>query len=191
VAAFIYARSGPPHDLHRGLSDRNVGFTLVTAGLLIAANIGGIVGRIARGGIADLRLAPRQLLGLIGVASAGCARDSGVWLGWPVAAILATSAMFGATAIGWNGVMLSEVARLAPSIGPARSPAHRVVTGGVMPGHRRVDCRAHGGYRSDSRPAVSPWLRPMAAAAAYKVSAYVLQRWMPIQFRSCRWNGRQ
>ena len=41
--------------------------------MLTAANIGGIVGRIAWGGIADLRLAPRQLLGLIGLASGGCA----------------------------------------------------------------------------------------------------------------------
>ena len=33
---------------------------------------------------------------------------------WPAAAIIALGALFGGTAIGWNGVQLSEVARLAP-----------------------------------------------------------------------------
>ncbi len=43
----------------------SLGITLVAAGLVLtAANIGGIVGRIAWGGFADLHLAPRQLLGL-------------------------------------------------------------------------------------------------------------------------------
>jgi hypothetical protein len=33
---------------------------------------------------------------------------------WPPAAIFVVSAVYGATAIGWNGVYLSEVARIAP-----------------------------------------------------------------------------
>ena len=33
---------------------------------------------------------------------------------WPLAAIFVVSAVYGATAIGWNGVYLSEVARIAP-----------------------------------------------------------------------------
>ena len=33
---------------------------------------------------------------------------------WPPFAIVVLGALFGATAIGWNGVQLSEVARLAP-----------------------------------------------------------------------------
>jgi hypothetical protein len=35
--------------------------------------------------------------------------------GWPLAALLAVAAALGATAIGWNGVYLAEVARLAPA----------------------------------------------------------------------------
>jgi fucose permease len=34
---------------------------------------------------------------------------------WPLAAIFAVAAALGATAIGWNGVYLAEVARLAPA----------------------------------------------------------------------------
>jgi len=34
---------------------------------------------------------------------------------WPLPAVLLVSALFGASAVGWNGVYLAEVARLAPS----------------------------------------------------------------------------
>ena len=46
--------------------------------------------------------------------------------GWPWLAVAALSAAFGATAVGWNGVYLAEVARLAPGgdVGAA--------TGGAM-----------------------------------------------------------
>ena len=33
---------------------------------------------------------------------------------WPIAPLFAVVALFGATAIGWNGVQLAEVARHAP-----------------------------------------------------------------------------
>ena len=33
---------------------------------------------------------------------------------WPQSTVVVLGALFGATAIGWNGVQLSEVARLAP-----------------------------------------------------------------------------
>ena len=132
----------------------SLGFTLVAAGLVLtAANIGGIVGRISWGGIADLRLAPRQLLGLIGLASAGCAFVTAAFdTGWPVAAVLTTSAIFGATAIGWNGVMLSEVARLAPAgqVGAITGASGFVTFGGVMLGPPvfALIAALTGGYRS-------------------------------------------
>jgi hypothetical protein len=34
--------------------------------------------------------------------------------GWPIWLLFAYAAAFGATAVGWNGVFLAEVARLAP-----------------------------------------------------------------------------
>ena len=94
-----------------------LGYSLITAGLaLTTANAGGIIGRIAWGTVADHWLPPRRLLGVIGIASAACAFAAVAFsAAWPLAALLAVAACFGATAIGWNGVQLSEIARRAPS----------------------------------------------------------------------------
>ncbi len=95
----------------------DLGLSLITAGLaLTTANVGGIIGRIAWGAVADQWLPPRRLLGVIGIASAACAFAAVAFsAAWPLAALLAVAACFGATAIGWNGVQLSEIARRAPS----------------------------------------------------------------------------
>ncbi len=93
-----------------------LGHSLVAAGLaLTVANAGGIVGRIGWGAVADRYVRPRTLLGLIGVA-AGCCGYATAAFGatWPVVSTLAVCALFGATAIGWNGVQLAELARNAP-----------------------------------------------------------------------------
>jgi len=91
-------------------------FPLVAAGLgLTAANVGGIVGRLAWGHAADRWLRPRTMLGVLGVAAAVCAYATAAMSeGWPAFAVIAVAAAFGATAIGWNGVQLSQVARHAP-----------------------------------------------------------------------------
>jgi MFS family permease len=93
-----------------------VSYPLITAGLgLTTANVGGIVGRIAWGAVADRWVAPRRVLGMIGIAAALCAFATASFsAAWPLATALAVAAFFGATAIGWNGVQLSEVARHAP-----------------------------------------------------------------------------
>jgi MFS family permease len=113
-------------------------FSLVSAGLVLTvANVAGVVGRIMWGGFADFHLAPRELLGWLGLAAGACAfATAGFGPGWPMAAILATAALFGATAIGWNGVMLSEVARLAPAkrVGAITGAFGFVTFGGVMGG---------------------------------------------------------
>ena len=92
-------------------------FGIVAAGLaLTVANIGGIVGRIAWGGTADRWVPPRVLLGSIGVAAALCAyATAGFGDDWPAPFIFVVCALFGATAIGWNGVQLAEIARQSPS----------------------------------------------------------------------------
>ena len=94
-----------------------IGYPLIGAGLaLTTANVGGIVGRVAWGAVADRWVAPRRLLGMIGIASGACALATSAFSAtWPLAASLAVAAFFGATAIGWNGVQLSEVARQAPT----------------------------------------------------------------------------
>ena len=90
-------------------------WSLVPAGFaLTAATLGGVAGRIGWGHVADRFLKPRQVLISIGCLSA----MFGVALTfatpeWPTSVVLPLVLLFGATAIGWNGVQLSEVARLA------------------------------------------------------------------------------
>jgi MFS family permease len=95
----------------------SLGYPLVAAGLaLTASNVGGVVGRIVWGAIADRWIPPRRLLGIIGVAAAACAfATASFTAAWPEVVLLVIVTVFGATAIGWNGVQLSQVARHAPT----------------------------------------------------------------------------
>jgi MFS family permease len=116
----------------------SLGYSLVAAGFaLTAANLGGIVGRILWGAMADLYISPRALLGLIGIAAGACAWSAVMFdAGWPIGAILAVCVVFGMTAIGWNGVQLAEVARHAPAgqEGSVTGAAGFVTFGGVLAG---------------------------------------------------------
>jgi MFS family permease len=90
--------------------------SLVLAGLVMAVSqLASVAGRIAWGVVADRLLTRRTMLGLLGV---GMGVSALVTLAaspvWPLWLLFAFSAMFGATAVGWNGVFLAEVARLAP-----------------------------------------------------------------------------
>lgn len=105
-----------------------LGLPLVTAGLaLTSANAAGIVARIVWGGVADRWLAPRATLALIGWLMAAASGAAALFdVSWSLAPLLLVCVALGATAIGWNGVYLSEVARLAPA-GKAA-----VATGGCL-----------------------------------------------------------
>lgn len=91
-------------------------YSVAAAGAtLSAAMLGGIVGRIGWGIVADHWVRPRILLGALGVAmSIGAFTLGTLTPAWPLAAAVVYGFLFGATAIGWNGVYLSEVARIAP-----------------------------------------------------------------------------
>jgi len=93
----------------------DVKMTLVQAGVLLAtAQAGGIIGRIVWGALADRCVKPRIMLGVLGIAMAAGALSSAAFsLQWPFFAVLIVCALFGAVAIGWNGVYLAEVARVA------------------------------------------------------------------------------
>jgi MFS family permease len=93
-----------------------LGYGLVAAGLIYSsAHAAGIVGRIVWGAVADRWLSPRSMLGLLGVVMALSGMGvAGFRADWPLAAVILVSALFGASAVGWNGVYLAEVARLAP-----------------------------------------------------------------------------
>ncbi len=95
---------------------QRTGFSVPVAGAALAtAMSAGIIGRISWGVVADNGVKPRALLGMLGMTmSIGAALTATFTGTWPLAAILAVSFVYGATAIGWNGVYLSEVARIAP-----------------------------------------------------------------------------
>lgn len=94
----------------------SVGLTLIAAGAAMAfANGAGIIGRIIWGAVADRTRAPGIVLGALGVtmmlASIGIAAFTNAW---PYSLVLAVCTLFGVSAVGWNGVQISETARLAP-----------------------------------------------------------------------------
>ena len=93
-----------------------LGWSLIAAGLALSvATAGGVAGRILWGIVADRTRAPYAVLGTIGLVSAACAVLTALATpAWPAIAIYPVVALFGATAIGWNGVQLAEVARHSP-----------------------------------------------------------------------------
>lgn len=103
------------------LHDR-LAYTLPMAGAaLSAAMVAGAVGRVFWGVVADRLEQPRRLLALLGLAMSVSAWVTAAFTpAWPVAAVFAVSVTYGATAVGWNGIYLSEVARMVP---PAQAAA--------------------------------------------------------------------
>lgn len=101
---------------------------LVQAGLIMTvAQVGGVVGRLLWGWVADRLRAPRKVLATLGLTVALCFfLFAAAGPNWPIALVVILVAISGATAIGWNGVYLAEVARLAPK-GQAST-----VTGGTL-----------------------------------------------------------
>lgn len=95
---------------------QDLAYTLVGAGLVLACvQMGGVGGRIAWGYMADRWLGALPMLIGLAVLMAVCALGTAA-LGphSPRALVLLILVVFGASAIGWNGVYLAEVARLAP-----------------------------------------------------------------------------
>jgi MFS family permease len=97
-------------------------FGLSLAGAALStAMVAGIGGRLLWGVVADNWVKPRLLLGLLGVGMSLAAFAMAVVAAtWAAAAVFLLSATYGATAVGWNGVYLSEVAHIAP---PGRAAA--------------------------------------------------------------------
>jgi MFS family permease len=106
----------------------NVGFDLAGAGAVLAiAQAAGIGGRILWGWVADRAVNAWKVLASIGVLMAASTFLVASFLpSWPHWVVLVIGVIQGGTAIGWNGVYLAEVARLAPT-GKAGA-----VTGGAL-----------------------------------------------------------
>ena len=109
--------------LHDDLS-----YGLVAAGLLLSVTqMGGIVGRVAWGYVADHYLNSQKMLASLAISMTLCAATTPLLLPiLPVYGVWTLLLLFGASAIGWNGVYLAEVARQAPE-GKAS-----VATGGTL-----------------------------------------------------------
>lgn len=95
----------------------DLGYTLVVAGLVFSVAQGaGVLSRPVWGVIADRFEASRQLLGGLGIAMGLCGVAATLFTSaTPAALIIAVCAIYGSSAIGWNGVYLAEIARLAPA----------------------------------------------------------------------------
>ena len=92
------------------------GFELATAGLaMTVAMIGGVLGRLGWGWVADNCLTPSRTLALVsllmGLSAIGFTQ---VGTAWPMATVLLLAFVAGASAIAWNGVYLAEIAYRAP-----------------------------------------------------------------------------
>ncbi len=97
--------------LHDDLS-----YGLVAAGLALSVTqLGGIGGRVVWGYVADRWLGARHMLLLLASMMAlGALASAFLTTDTPHGVVIAILVGFGASAIGWNGVYLAEVARRAP-----------------------------------------------------------------------------
>jgi MFS family permease len=94
----------------------DTGYTLVEAGLMLSVSqAAGVAGRIGWGLVAD-RLGDtlRVLRWLIFIMIASCASMGFLTASWPMPLAAALIAVFGASAVGWNGLFMAEVARRSP-----------------------------------------------------------------------------
>ena len=94
----------------------SLAYTLVAAGLALSvANICGAAARIFWGWLADRTRRAGVVLGTLGIGMALASLATAAFAPqWPFAAVLIVCALFGITAVGWNGVQIAETARLSP-----------------------------------------------------------------------------
>ena len=94
----------------------DMAYGLVAAGLVLSfSQMGGVTGRIVWGYAADRWLGAFRTLVMLAGLMAVCALATALFTPQvPRAVVIAVLVVFGASAIGWNGVYLAEVARLAP-----------------------------------------------------------------------------
>ena len=90
--------------------------SLVLAGFVMAVSqVASMFGRVLWGVVADRLFTRRRTLGLLGIGMGLSALATlAASPAWPLPLLFLFASVFGATAVGWNGVFLAEVARLAP-----------------------------------------------------------------------------
>lgn len=95
----------------------DLGFGLIEAGVILAVlQAAGVAGRLWWGWLADYRRDGNAVLLLIAFLSVGFALATAqLTPASPRAWVYALMALFSFAAVGWNGVFMAEIARIAPS----------------------------------------------------------------------------
>lgn len=94
----------------------NLAYGLVAAGFLLSASqLGAVIGRVLWGYVSDRWFGARRMLALLALVMAASSGATALLQPHaPTLVVMAVLFVFGASAIGWNGVYLAEVARQAP-----------------------------------------------------------------------------
>ena len=91
------------------------GYSLIEAGVMLSVmQVGGVVGRLVWGWIADVYSSIAVLLAIAAITFVDTFALMSLEADWPRIAVLAVFFVFGLTAQGWNGVLHAETARLSP-----------------------------------------------------------------------------
>ncbi len=95
----------------------SLAYGLVAAGFVMSiSQLGAIIGRVLWGYVADRWLGAGRMLALLAAMMALCAVATALLQPQlPRLVVVAVLFVFGACAVGWNGVYLAEVARQAPA----------------------------------------------------------------------------
>ena len=90
--------------------------SFVAAGFALASTqLASVLARIAWGYVADRFMTPRTVLGLLGIVMAAASMATAAMSpSWSYSMVILLTAIFGSAAIGWNGVYMAEIARVAP-----------------------------------------------------------------------------
>jgi predicted MFS family arabinose efflux permease len=117
---------------------QNAGYTLVAAGVMLSVvQASGVGGRILWGWIADRTGNSLGLLQKLAVTTTVCCVVIAFLSSeWPKALILLFFVVFGAAAVGWNGLFLAEIARASPRgmVSVSTSAAMTWSFGGILLG---------------------------------------------------------
>jgi MFS family permease len=105
-----------------------LGYELAAAGFLFSLTVAiAMPCRVLWGWLGSFHLAPRVVMAGLAFGMAASIGATGMFSpSWPIIAIGLVSAVVSATAVSWHGILLSEVARLAPAGNVG------AVTGGVL-----------------------------------------------------------
>jgi predicted MFS family arabinose efflux permease len=95
----------------------SLAYGLIAAGAVLSiSQMGAVMGRVLWGWVADRWVGARRMLAMLATLMAVCSVATALLqTEWPRVLVIAVLFVYGASAVGWNGVYLAEVARQAPA----------------------------------------------------------------------------